>query len=195
MTSEQIEDTMSMFAEMGINVVESEEENEDITAEAKKNEAGLPVKTTTTTKEPVERTDDPVRMYLREMGTVELLSREGEIAIAKRIEAGREAMIAGLCESPLTFQAIIIWRDELNEGRILLRDIIDLEATYAGPDAKKAPEVKSAGTGGTREKRKRRRGKRRSAPQGRSRGRRERRGGGRRGRGRRSQPFSRRHGS
>ncbi len=142
-SSEQIEDTMSMFAEMGINVVESEEENEDITAEAKKTEAGLPVKTTTTTREPVERTDDPVRMYLREMGTVELLSREGEIAIAKRIEAGREAMIAGLCESPLTFQAIIIWRDELNEGRILLRDIIDLEATYAGPDAKKAPEVKS----------------------------------------------------
>ena len=75
-------------------------------------------------------------MYLREMGTVELLSREGEIAIAKRIEAGREAMIAGLCESPLTFQAIIIWRDELNEGKILLRDIIDLEATYQGPDAK-----------------------------------------------------------
>src|SRR5450759_3138158 len=82
------------------------------------------------------RTDDPVRMYLREMGSVELLSREGEIAIAKRIEAGREAMIAGLCESPLTFQAIIIWRDELNEGKVFLRDIIDLEATYAGPDAK-----------------------------------------------------------
>src|SRR5215472_13717430 len=87
-------------------------------------------------KEPTERTDDPVRMYLREIGSVELLSREGEIAIAKRIEAGREAMIAGLCESPLTFQAIIIWRDELNEGKVLLRDIIDLEATYAGPDAK-----------------------------------------------------------
>ena len=87
-------------------------------------------------KEPSERTDDPVRMYLREMGSVELLSREGEIAIAKRIEAGREAMIAGLCESPLTFQAIIIWRDELNEGKVFLRDIIDLEATYAGPDAK-----------------------------------------------------------
>src|SRR5438132_5554075 len=85
------------------------------------------------------RTDDPVRMYLREMGSVELLSREGEIAIAKRIEAGREAMIAGLCESPLTFQAIIIWRDELNEGKILLREIIDLEATYAGPDAKAMP--------------------------------------------------------
>jgi RNA polymerase primary sigma factor len=78
-------------------------------------------------------------MYLREMGTVELLSREGEIAIAKRIEAGREAMIAGLCESPLTFQAIIIWRDELNEGKVLLRDIIDLEATYEGPEAKAAP--------------------------------------------------------
>src|SRR5262249_52422739 len=82
---------------------------------------------------------DPVRMYLHEMSSVELLSREGEIAIAKRIEAGREAMIAGLCESPLTFQAIIIWRDELNEGKVFLRDIIDLEATYAGPDAKAMP--------------------------------------------------------
>ena len=91
------------------------------------------------TNESTERTDDPVRMYLREMGTVELLSREGEIAIAKRIEAGREAMIAGLCESPLTFQAIIIWRDELNQGKVFLRDIIDLEATYAGPDAKSMP--------------------------------------------------------
>ncbi|TIV25031.1 MAG: RNA polymerase sigma factor RpoD, partial [Mesorhizobium sp.] len=88
-----------------------------------------------------DRTDDPVRMYLREMGSVELLSREGEIAIAKRIEAGRETMIAGLCESPLTFQAIIIWRDELNESKILLREIIDLEATYAGPEAKQAPVV------------------------------------------------------
>ena len=80
-------------------------------------------------------------MYLREMGSVELLSREGEIAIAKRIEAGRETMIAGLCESPLTFQAIIIWRDELNEAKILLREIIDLEATYAGPEGKQAPVV------------------------------------------------------
>ncbi len=99
----------------------------------------LDSKSVTETKksEPGERTDDPVRMYLREMGSVELLSREGEIAIAKRIEAGREAMIAGLCESPLTFQAIIIWRDELNEGKVFLRDIIDLEATYAGPDAVK----------------------------------------------------------
>src|SRR5262249_34368550 len=88
---------------------------------------------------PAERIDDPVRLYLREIGSVELLSREGEIAIAKRIEAGRGAMIAGLCESPLTFQAIIIWRDELNEGKVFLRDIIDLEATYAGPDAKAMP--------------------------------------------------------
>src|SRR5213075_685220 len=101
------------------------------------------------TKEPTERTDDPVRMYLREMGSVELLSREGEIAIAKRIEAGREAMIAGLCESPLSFQAIIIWRDELNEGKVFLRDIIDLEATYAGPDAKQAaPAVAGDGAPG-----------------------------------------------
>src|SRR5712675_1948867 len=97
-------------------------------------------------KEPAERTDDPVRMYLREMGTVDLLSREGEIAIAKRIEAAREAMIAGLCESPLTFQAIIIWRDELNDGKVFLRDIIDLEATYAGPDAKGVPAM-AAGDG------------------------------------------------
>src|SRR5690606_29957301 len=95
-------------------------------------------------KEPTDRTDDPVRMYLREMGSVELLSREGEIAIAKRIEAGRETMIAGLCESPLTFQAIIIWRDELNEAKILLREIIDLAATYAGPEAKQAPVVERA---------------------------------------------------
>ncbi len=102
----------------------------------------LPVKQERST-EVTERTDDPVRMYLREMGSVELLSREGEIAIAKRIEAGREAMIGGLCESPLTFQAIIIWRDELNEGKILLRDIIDLEATYSGPFARSAEEEDS----------------------------------------------------
>ncbi len=144
-TSEQIEDTMSMLNDMGINVIEAEEAEEN--EEATDGKVGEIVEATTTavtkpatTKEPADRTDDPVRMYLREMGTVELLSREGEIAIAKRIEAGREAMIAGLCESPLTFQAIIIWRDELNEGKILLRDIIDLEATYAGPDAKNVPE-------------------------------------------------------
>src|SRR6202790_588749 len=137
---EQIEDIMSMLSDMGINVSEAEEaDSEEETKEDADNElVEVTQKAVTEVKksEPGERTDDPVRMYLREMGTVELLSREGEIAIAKRIEAGREAMIAGLCESPLTFQAIIIWRDELNEGKIFLRDIIDLEATYAGPDAK-----------------------------------------------------------
>ncbi len=137
-SSEQIEDTMSMLSEMGINVVENEDAEEMPEADGQAT-TQLPAKTEKPASESVERTDDPVRMYLREMGSVELLSREGEIAIAKRIEAGREAMIAGLCESPLTFQAIIIWRDELNEGRILLRDIIDLDATYAGPDAKAVP--------------------------------------------------------
>ncbi|MBI5262693.1 MAG: RNA polymerase sigma factor RpoD, partial [Bradyrhizobium sp.] len=140
---EQIEDIMSMLSDMGINVTEAddaegEEEKEEAEDDTDNELVEVTQKAVTEVKksEPGERTDDPVRMYLREMGTVELLSREGEIAIAKRIEAGREAMIAGLCESPLTFQAIIIWRDELNEGKIFLRDIIDLEATYAGPDAK-----------------------------------------------------------
>jgi RNA polymerase primary sigma factor len=150
-TSEQIEDTMAMLSDMGINVVEDDENTEDGDrekegdAEEDANElaeqTGTAVAATTTKKEPTDRTDDPVRMYLREMGSVELLSREGEIAIAKRIEAGRETMIAGLCESPLTFQAIIIWREELNEAKVLLREIIDLEATYAGPEAKQAPIV------------------------------------------------------
>ncbi len=140
-SSEQIEDTMSMLNEMGINVIESEEQEEQ-------GEAGLPAvaeggKQVTTKEgggeEPYDRTDDPVRMYLREMGSVELLSREGEIAIAKRIEAGRELMIGALCESPLTFEALTVWRDELNEGKVLLRDIIDLEAMYgAGPDGQPA---------------------------------------------------------
>src|SRR5476649_1724082 len=143
---EQIEDIMSMLSDMGINVTEaydsdSEDEKDDGDDDTDNELVEVTQKAVTEVKksEPGERTDDPVRMYLREMGTVELLSREGEIAIAKRIEAGREAMIAGLCESPLTFQAIIIWRDELNEGKIFLRDIIDLEATYAGPDAKAIP--------------------------------------------------------
>ncbi|WP_230534152.1 RNA polymerase sigma factor RpoD [Microvirga roseola] len=155
-SSEQIEDVLGQLSEMGINVVEAEETEEGAQPEAEEDEVegGDLVETSqtravavreTTAKEPTDRTDDPVRMYLREMGSVELLSREGEIAIAKRIEAGREAMIAGLCESPLTFQAIIIWRDELNEGRVLLRDIIDLEATYAGPDGKGAPKVDALG--------------------------------------------------
>ncbi|MBN7774900.1 RNA polymerase sigma factor RpoD [Nitratireductor aquimarinus] len=145
-SSEQIEDTMAMLSDMGINVVEDEEAAEDNDANDSEESSELTTQSgtavaTTTKKEPTDRTDDPVRMYLREMGSVELLSREGEIAIAKRIEAGRETMIAGLCESPLTFQALIIWRDELNEGKILLREIIDLEATYAGPEAKQAPVV------------------------------------------------------
>ena len=145
--SEQIEDILAKFSEMGVNVVETEEaepENEGAREEPDDEEESegklvevkpkLPAKSGA--KDPAERTGDPVRMYLREMSSVDLLSREGEIAIAKRIEAGREAMIAGLCESPLTFQAVIIWRDELNDGKVFLRDIIDLEATYAGPDAK-----------------------------------------------------------
>ena len=150
---DQIEDTMAMLSDMGITVVESEdpeeapaqdaeeaEEEEPTTSRAVATTPSVPA-VTQTRAEPTERTDDPVRMYLRDMGSVELLSREGEIAIAKRIEAGREAMIAGLCESPLTFQAVIIWRDELKDAKILLRDIIDLEATYEGPEAKAAPPV------------------------------------------------------
>src|SRR5215469_7714493 len=152
--SEQIETILARFSEIGVNVVETKEaqleeemtprgepEGEETEGESSElvefQQRSVPTKSEA--KEPVERTDDPVRMYLREMGSVELLSREGEIAIAKRIEAGRESMIAGLCESPLTFQAIIIWRDELNDGKVLLRDIIDLDATYAGPDAKASP--------------------------------------------------------
>jgi RNA polymerase primary sigma factor len=157
-SSDQIEDMNSMLSEMGINVVDAEDAEEaekeaEPAVEEEEAEGTEVVETQRTTavatrsSEPAERTDDPVRMYLREMGAVELLSREGEIAIAKRIEAGREAMIAGLCESPLTFQAIIIWRDELNEAKILLRDIIDLEATYAGPDGKKTPKTDMNGIG------------------------------------------------
>ncbi|MER2269616.1 RNA polymerase sigma factor RpoD [Methylobacterium oxalidis] len=156
---DQIEDVLAQLSEMGINVVEAEETDEAASERPANGEAAeddeaaegtevaevSPARAVAvrseTTKEPTDRTDDPVRMYLREMGSVELLSREGEIAIAKRIEAGREAMIAGLCESPLTFQAIIIWRDELVDGKVLLRDIIDLEATYAGPDGKNAPQI------------------------------------------------------
>jgi RNA polymerase primary sigma factor len=158
--SEQIEDILAKLSEMGVNVVEphevdskedadskeeatarDESEEEEETTEENQivevRQQSVPVKSKA--KEPAERSDDPVRLYLREMSSVELLSREGEIAVARRIEAGREAMIAGLCESPLTFQAVIIWRDELNSGKVLLRDIIDLDATYAGPDAKALP--------------------------------------------------------
>jgi RNA polymerase primary sigma factor len=157
-TSDQIEDILVMFSEMGVNVVETKEaEPEETPEDAQEEPEGeesdgdlmdvqrsAPVETKKS--EPGERTDDPVRMYLREMASMELLSREGEIALAKRIETGREAIIAGLCESPLTFQAIIIWRDELNGGKVFLRDIIDLEATYARPDAKSVPAI-SAGDG------------------------------------------------
>ncbi|MDE1132333.1 MAG: RNA polymerase sigma factor RpoD [Ascidiaceihabitans sp.] len=132
-SSEQIEDVMSMLSEMGINIIEDEDAEEE---EAKgptdlvAAEGTRDLTLGSTGQEKLDRTDDPVRMYLREMGSVELLSREGEIAIAKRIEAGRNTMIAGLCESPLTFQAITIWRDELLSEDILLRDVIDLEATF-----------------------------------------------------------------
>ena len=128
-SSEQIEDTMAMLSEMGINVVENEE-SEEAAAEETPTEAEPAAGNVN--EDDLGRTDDPVRMYLREMGSVELLSREGEIAIAKRIEAGREMMIGGICESPLTIRAIVQWHDDLVEGRMLLRDIIDLEATYGG---------------------------------------------------------------
>ncbi len=132
-SSEQIEDVMSMLSEMGINIIEEEDAEEDdqkgSTAVVQTSSA-REVAVSTTETEKLDRTDDPVRMYLREMGSVELLSREGEIAIAKRIEAGRNTMILGLCESPLTFQAITIWRDELLNEEILLRDVIDLDATF-----------------------------------------------------------------
>jgi RNA polymerase primary sigma factor len=150
--SEQIEDILAKLSEMGVSLVETkedaleeevatrEEPEEEVEGENELVEAqqrSVPAKSGA--KEPAERTNDPVRMYFREISSVELLSRESETAIAKRIEAGRETMIAGLCESPLTFQAILIWRDELNDGKVLLRNIIDLEATYAGPDAKAIP--------------------------------------------------------
>ncbi|MFT4620415.1 MAG: RNA polymerase primary sigma factor, partial [Polaromonas sp.] len=151
-SSEQIEDVMSMLSEMGINIIENEdaEDSEDEDGPTGATDlvqvAGTrDVTVSTATTEKLDRTDDPVRMYLREMGSVELLSREGEIAIAKRIEAGRNTMIAGLCESPLTFQAITIWRDELLSEEILLRDVIDLEATMGdtmgeeGEDATTTP--------------------------------------------------------
>jgi RNA polymerase primary sigma factor len=136
-SSEQIEDVMAMFSEMGIQVVESEEseDGEAPVAKVEKTEDEAEEPTGNVDEESLGRTDDPVRMYLREMGSVELLSREGEIAIAKRIEAGRDMMIGGLCESPLTFRAIIAWHDALKAGRMLLRDIIDLEATQGGPPA------------------------------------------------------------
>src|ERR1700749_1837205 len=161
-TSEAIEDTLAMLSEMGVNVVEAEEDAEGGGEVVVREESAV----VETTKEAAyDRTDDPVRMYLREMGSVELLSREGEIAIAKRIEAGRDTMIRGLCESALTFEAIMVWRDELRSGRILLREIIDLEQTYGGQTnaagthaaapigeggGEEPPEPEEAGEGGER---------------------------------------------
>ncbi|QDP18516.1 RNA polymerase sigma factor RpoD [Sphingomonas xanthus] len=147
MSSEQIEDIMSAISEMGVNIVENEDsDDEDKEAEPEEevdpiDEGGSPRPAVATKKEAVDRTDDPVRMYLREMGAVELLSREGEIAIAKRIEAGRDTMIWGLCESPITFNAIIEWSNALNEGTMQLREILDLEAMLSkGPTAEQISE-------------------------------------------------------
>jgi RNA polymerase primary sigma factor len=139
-TSEQIEDTLAMLSEMGVNVVEAEEDAETAEGGEVVAREETAVATDAESKPAYDRTDDPVRMYLREMGSVELLSREGEIAIAKRIEAGRDTMIRGLCESALTFEAIMVWREELGSGRILLREVIDLDQTYVGLN----PEVPAA---------------------------------------------------
>src|SRR6201988_866119 len=127
-SSEQIEDTMTTLSELGVNVIQNEESEEPAATEADEGDGEI---RGNLDDDDIGRTDDPVRMYLREMGSVELLSREGEIAIAKRIEAGREMMIGGLCKSPLTVRALMLWRDALNEGKMLLRDIIDLDATYS----------------------------------------------------------------
>lgn len=142
-SSEQIEDTMTMLSELGINVIESEESEEPAEAEAEDGESEV---RGNVDDDDIGRTDDPVRMYLREMGSVELLSREGEIAIAKRIEAGRDMMIGGICENPLTVRALLLWRDALNENKMLLRDIIDLDATYGSAilDEAEAAMLKAA---------------------------------------------------
>jgi RNA polymerase primary sigma factor len=142
-SSEQIEDTMTMLSELGINVIESEESEEPAEAEAEDGESEV---RGNVDDDDIGRTDDPVRMYLREMGSVELLSREGEIAIAKRIEAGRDMMIGGICENPLTVRALLLWRDALNENKMLLRDVIDLDATYGSAilDEAEAAMIKAA---------------------------------------------------
>ncbi|MGV3458568.1 RNA polymerase sigma factor RpoD, partial [Sphingomonas sp.] len=159
-TSEQIEDVMSALSDMGVNVVENEDVGEDgesdddtpdeVDADGKDDEPAFEV---AKKKETVDRTDDPVRMYLREMGAVELLSREGEIAIAKRIEAGRDTMILGLCESPITFNAIIGWSDALNEGTMQLREILDLDAMLSkGPSAEQVEGAEDDDSGEISEK-------------------------------------------
>ena len=153
MSTDQIEDVMAALNEMGVNIVENDEASEegeenaeadvDSPADGSDEDDGSG-NVAEKKRETVDRTDDPVRMYLREMGAVELLSREGEIAIAKRIEAGRDTMIRGLCESALTFEAIMVWREELEGGRILLREVIDLEQTYGGLNAAAAGELEAA---------------------------------------------------
>ena len=143
---EQIEDTMTTLSEMGINVVESED-GEEVAATAEAEAEEEAEARGNVDDDDIGRTDDPVRMYLREMGSVELLSREGEIAIAKRIEAGREMMIGGICESPLTMRAIIAWRDALNDGKMLLRDVIDLDATYGNVAFEAGAEGLAEGNG------------------------------------------------
>ena len=157
-SSEQIEDVMANSREMGIQVVESEE-NEDgeapVAKAEKAEEEEEEEQTGNVDEASLGRTDDPVRMYLREMGSVELLSREGEIAIAKRIEAGRDMMISGLCESPLTFRAIITWHDALKAGRMLLRDIVDLEATQGGPTPRRGEADRGAAAPSRRSRRRR----------------------------------------
>ena len=144
-SSEQIEDTMSMISELGINLIEDEESEE---TPEKRTEVATTTTTANTDEADLGRTDDPVRMYLREMGSVELLSREGEIAIAKRIEAGREMMIGSLWESPLTLAAIKRWYDAINEGHMLLREVIDLEATYVAINGGPVTNPNTAGTEG-----------------------------------------------
>src|SRR5881227_3405659 len=139
-SSEQIEDTMTMLSELGINLIESEESEEPAEAEAEDGEAEA---RGNVDDDDIGRTDDPVRMYLREMGSVELLSREGEIEIAKRIEAGQDKMIGGICESPMTITALLAWRDAINEGRMLLRDVIDLEATQGGAPGEGKPPAEA----------------------------------------------------
>ena len=131
-SSEQIEDTMTRLSELGINVVEDEDSEDSGGEETPPKSGSTPTKSE---DDDLGRTDDPVRMYLREMGSVELLSREGEIEIAKRIEKGRETMIGGICESPLTMRAIVQWRDDLTAETVLLREIIDLDATFGGPSS------------------------------------------------------------
>ncbi len=142
-SSEQIEDTMAMLSEMGVHVVESEETEEP--AQESQGETTTTAVAVKETAVEVERTDDPVRMYLREMGSIELLSRQGEISLAKRIEAGRERMIGSICESPLTLRAIVQWRDDLIDGKVHLRDVIDLETTYGGGPGEAVPGVAAAG--------------------------------------------------